>query len=444
MYENPQDSSKKALAAFWRNQDASVYGPEKCVTSIGNVVGVCIPSTTTAQAMLEDFLLNTLANARTYSGKDDQALIDDTARALGLKKDNVSQAISDTGVDTNWKQNKSTLTDGYVYFPSTDDELPPQHGDPSTPDQSLDEDIFVAPVEPYYPDVPKHPMTDSNVIHFDTNDTGWVNFEKVFCHIWVYGGEDFYAWQAKKERCIDDDGDGVWTYDLKANGIAIEQGVVYAVIFSNENGSQTYNLLFDSTVLGDTACCDGTLYDSLDDSLRNVSIAYWSNQDANKYGPEKIVNSIGEVKGTCVPPTTTPAQMLREFIKEHLEYTRDYTGKTDQQIIDEVGAKLNLTQEGAFAAVVTSGEFVYWDIFESTLPNGSFLDYNLIGDVDGDGAVSIMDATEIQMVLAQMKDWVSVSSHLYADADGDGSVSIMDATEIQMSLAGLRLSLFIK
>ena len=46
-----------------------------------------------------------------------------------------------------------------------------------------------------------------------------------------------------------------------------------------------------------------------------------------------------------------------------------------------------------------------------------------------------MDATEIQMVIAQLKpafDDISI-----ADVDSDGKVSIMDATAIQMQLAKL-------
>ncbi|MBQ8860227.1 MAG: dockerin type I repeat-containing protein, partial [Ruminococcus sp.] len=60
------------------------------------------------------------------------------------------------------------------------------------------------------------------------------------------------------------------------------------------------------------------------------------------------------------------------------------------------------------------------------------------GDVDGDGVVSVMDATEIQMVLAQMKEWIYPEAEIAADFDGDGVASVMDATEIQMVQAGLK------
>lgn len=61
----------------------------------------------------------------------------------------------------------------------------------------------------------------------------------------------------------------------------------------------------------------------------------------------------------------------------------------------------------------------------------------LLGDADQDGVVSVMDATEIQLVKALMKSWVNDTAELAADFDGDGVASVMDATAIQMSLAGL-------
>ena len=58
----------------------------------------------------------------------------------------------------------------------------------------------------------------------------------------------------------------------------------------------------------------------------------------------------------------------------------------------------------------------------------------ILGDADGDGEVSILDATCIQRFLASF----SVSekfSEKAADVDGDGEVSILDATHIQRWLA---------
>ena len=107
--ENPVDSTKTAIEAKWNSNS---LGPRKQVTSIGNVVGETIPSFTNAKDMLVSFLKDTLANALQYSGKDEQTLIDDTAKALGLGVDDVVSAISESGATTTWDKSKSSLGSG--------------------------------------------------------------------------------------------------------------------------------------------------------------------------------------------------------------------------------------------------------------------------------------------------------------------------------------------
>lgn len=59
-----------------------------------------------------------------------------------------------------------------------------------------------------------------------------------------------------------------------------------------------------------------------------------------------------------------------------------------------------------------------------------------LGDVDGDGEVTIMDATAIQLHIAQL-EMIPEYTQACADADGDGTVTIMDATQIQLFIAQL-------
>lgn len=64
----------------------------------------------------------------------------------------------------------------------------------------------------------------------------------------------------------------------------------------------------------------------------------------------------------------------------------------------------------------------------------------ILGDVDGDKKVSIMDATEIQRHIAQLTT-ISEDRLPYADTDRDTRISIMDATQIQRFIAQLIPSL---
>ena len=66
--------------------------------------------------------------------------------------------------------------------------------------------------------------------------------------------------------------------------------------------------------------------------------------------------------------------------------------------------------------------------------NYTLLDGVKLGDVDGDGDITITDATAVQRYLAELD--VLDDILLYAaDANGDGDVDISDATAIQMAVA---------
>ena len=57
----------------------------------------------------------------------------------------------------------------------------------------------------------------------------------------------------------------------------------------------------------------------------------------------------------------------------------------------------------------------------------------VLGDVDGDGSLTVKDATYIQKYLAEFAEYSSISLKV-ADVDGDGRISVKDATEIQAIL----------
>ena len=184
-----------------------------------------------------------------------------------------------------------------------------------------------------------------NVINFKVEGSGWKNFKKVFCHIWEHNGDDFFAWQAKAEACKDEDGDGIWTYDLDAKGVTLEPGKLYAVIFSNENNMQTYDLLMDSTCIGDTVYCDlNQSFENPEDSSKTALAAFWTSKDPVAFGPVKCVTSIGNVVGTCIPATTSAQAMFVDFLVNKLENARTYSGKNDQQLLDDTDIKVYYTR----------------------------------------------------------------------------------------------------
>ena len=93
---------------------------------------------------------------------------------------------------------------------------------------------------------------------------------------------------------------------------------------------------------------------------------------------------------------------------------------------------ISATVNGNKATVVRWNDTNYGVKYTFTIPESSII---LLGDADGDGEVSILDATTIQRHLAELK--VEKYVEEASDADADGEVSILDATEIQRYLADL-------
>ncbi|MBQ7218018.1 MAG: dockerin type I repeat-containing protein, partial [Ruminococcus sp.] len=65
-----------------------------------------------------------------------------------------------------------------------------------------------------------------------------------------------------------------------------------------------------------------------------------------------------------------------------------------------------------------------------TVPATAADGFRLIGDVDEDGSVTILDATCIQRSLASLRPLSPLQRYL-GDVDGADSVTILDATVIQ-------------
>ncbi len=119
--------------------------------------------------------------------------------------------------------------------------------------------------------------TDPDYIYFQVpyeSGVKWANFSMIFCHIWQNGGDPIFGWQDKNERC-EDVGGGYWRYDI--SGIDFDPALSYAVIFSNENGMQTYDLYITSACRGDVAYCAGDTCVNPVDSEKDCAVARWMN-----------------------------------------------------------------------------------------------------------------------------------------------------------------------
>lgn len=118
--------------------------------------------------------------------------------------------------------------------------------------------------------------TEPSYIYFQiptAPGVAWKNFSMVYCHIWENGGDAFFAWQGKDERCEDLE-NGYWRYDI--SGFDFNPESSYAVIFSNENALQTYDLTFTSACKGDYVYCNGDTCTNPVDSEQQCTVARWA------------------------------------------------------------------------------------------------------------------------------------------------------------------------
>lgn len=288
--------------------------------------------------------------------------------------------------------------------------------------------------------------TENQVVYFEVpSGEGMLNWDgaKIFCHIWAYGGDSFAQWQSKKEACTKTDTEGVWMYDITAKGFEMEEGVTYAVIFS-EGGNQTYDTLFDTTCLGDTLYCKGeeSIIENPSDSSKKALAAYWKNADPAKYGPVRQLTSLGNVVGECFAPGVDAESLYVDFIVNKLETTLQYVTMTQEELLAHASSELGISAERAYELELEAGLHTPVTDDELPLPSDPATDDQPpkdefeMGDVNMDGKFNIKDATTIQKYVAKIVDFDETQKVL-ADYNADEKINIKDATMIQKKLAKL-------
>jgi LPXTG-motif cell wall-anchored protein len=213
-------------------------------------------------------------------------------------------------------------------------------------------------------------LDTSKCLNFDVSTTGWNNFEAVGFYICNVDGTEWKPWGNKSLFKSEETSSGIWSFDPDANGVGLKDGEQYYVIFVNKlAGTQTANLLFDTSCLGDTAYCDGSTQENDVDSNKSSLVARWRN---SSLGPMKVVTSIGNVVGETIPKNTNAYDMLVNFLKNTLNNAREYSKKDDQKLLDDVAEALGLSKDDVTKAISDSAvSGIEWSADKSSLKSGS-------------------------------------------------------------------------
>lgn len=250
----------------------------------------------------------------------------------------------------------------------------------------------------------------------------------------------------------------VYSYDLKTNKWTKEPDLPYVAEYFDcaEHDGKLYvlfgcdpdtSLSDDERILSEIWCYDGKKWEKKRDDLKYVGRVV-EHQDSLIHS-----EAITEVKNGLVFISASVDGGGNMFLYhtdtdliEPLYYTA-FDSLSDARLSEQ---SCVATRDGIYYIYHTYDDNnTSWNLY--LLPSDSGVYQNpyedaILGDVDGDGEVTILDATRLQRWIAELCDIngkpytgaaLTVDELKAADADGDGDVTILDATAIQRYLAGL-------
>ena len=164
---------------------------------------------------------------------------------------------------------------------------------------------------------------------------------------------------------------------------------------------------------------------------------FMTNADDKEVTMNLSADTVNYTGSAITPPAVTLTSEMGVEYAEDEDFTLSYyqvVGLNGDTAEAEI-AKEDIKDEGIYRVIATPtrngvlfGEA--WAEFSVVKSNPIIL-----GDTDGDGKVTVLDATTIQKVKASME--VPVFVEAAADVDADNAVSVLDATWIQKHLASL-------
>ena len=158
-------------------------------------------------------------------------------------------------------------------------------------------------------------------------------------------------------------------------------------------------------------------------------------------GLSYAVKGKSTIKGVAVQDADITVTVNGKSYKTHSdvitgEFTVEATALTSSSVI-KIDVKRNGLSSESYSYNMSNGDITgYVPPTNPTTPTTPTTPGFVLGDVTGDGKVSVDDATYIQKYIADLVSMTSQQQQA-ANVDGDNEISIKDATEIQKHVSGM-------
>ena len=212
------------------------------------------------------------------------------------------------------------------------------------------------------------PADKSKCLIFDNSKTKWAGPIQFYVYNPMDGSE-LIEWGSEELNGAKDS-DNIWYYDPAAHGMRLDENEQYCVIFVDAaSGNQTYDLVFETSCLGDTATVTDKRIENPKDDDKSAAETVWK---SGEFGSALKITSIGNVVGTYCPANNSPYNMYVEFLKNDLQTARDHSGKTDQEILDNTALAIGLTDIDVEKAIAEAGVDADWIKGSSDAPRTGY------------------------------------------------------------------------
>lgn len=201
--------------------------------------------------------------------------------------------------------------------------------------------------------------SEKTKIYFDSSTGELGDFDSLTFSLYEhktlgYDNTDIIPWGSKKGK-MQNEGNGMWSYDLKANGIELDSDKLYGCVFSADRNRRTSDLIIGEPCLGDKVYCTGNCLENVSDSNQKTYEVRWANADNTIYGIPTQITSLGNVVGNVYWSDETAYSLVVDFIANGLENAVKLNGKTMKDTIESIAEILLLHKSDIRKAVNEAG-----------------------------------------------------------------------------------------